>query len=163
MDNPSTVCHGDITVTGHKMGFFMLFFSSFPSACKQRLIFPVLQVSPFVSFQHFVGFCPCFLLLLVQQRPHDFIQQCLCHIISETVNCLDFAIILFWIHTEGKVGGQGPWRCGPCQEISVFPFYLKPDNSGTLFYSFIALRHFLGRKWSPTPWAVWNNFKSFVQ
>ncbi len=64
MDNPGTVRHGNVIVTGDKMGFFVLFFSGRFCPFIQRLVFPVFQIRAFQGFQYFIGFFALLLLLL---------------------------------------------------------------------------------------------------
>ena len=160
MHDAGTVRHGDIAVADHIMGFFALLCGSFSGAGKQRLVFPVFQLCSLKGFQNLIG---RHALLLVRQTAQNGIQQGLCHVIRISVCRLYLAVGLLRVHAERQVGGQGPGRGGPGQEVSVLSHSLKAHNGGTLLYGLIPLGHLLGGQGSAAAGTVGNHFKALVQ
>ena len=157
MNDTSTITHGYIIITYNVMSFFTLFLHEFTGTVKQRLILFIFQVFSCKFFKDLISrrfFCG--------KLAKNCIQQCFCHIISITVCCLYFAVSILRICTKSHVRWQSPRSCGPCQEVCILTFYLKPCNSRTLFYQLIALGNLLSGKRCPTSWTVRHDLKSFV-
>ena len=86
----------------------------------------------------------------------------MCNVIGIAVCCLHFYVFFIWVYAKCQVAWKGPWGCGPCQDISIFPFYFKTYHCRTLFYVFISLGYLVRGKRGTAAWAVRNYLKALV-
>ncbi len=90
------------------------------------------------------------------------IQKGFCHVVGVTVSSLYLAVCLVRVDTECNVGGKGPRRGCPCQDVSVFADYLEADNGRTFLDILVALRYFVCGKRCAAARTVGNDLKAFV-
>ena len=136
----------------------MLFLCNLCSAVIQWFIFLIFQIFSAEGSKHLIRRC-----IFFRQPGEHGIQQGLCHIISIAVCRFHLAIDLFRVHAECHIGRQCPRCRGPCQEVSIFPFYFKTDNCGTFLDSLIPLCNLVGGQRRPAARAVRHNLKAFIQ
>ena len=158
MNDTGTICHGYIAVTGYIETFLMLLFCAFSCTGKKRLVFLVFEILSFISLKYLISR----LTFLCQSAKYS-VKQCLCHIIGIAVCCLYLAVSLIRIYAECHVGGQCPWSCCPCQEISILTLYLETYYCRTFLNCFIALCHLVGGKRGSTSGAVRYDLKSLIK
>ena len=160
MNHASTVSQRDIVVARHIEGLLMLPLAGINRAVKERLIFLIFQVFSLIPLQHLVSGRSRF---LVSQAPQHGIQKGFRHIIGKAVRSLHLHIGFIRVHTQSHIRRQCPGRCGPCQDISILPFYLKTGDGRAFLHILIALRHLMGRKRRPAARAVRHNLKALIQ
>ena len=158
MNDTGTVAHSNIAVTYYKMRFFLLFCSCLFCAFPERFILFIFQIFTLVSFQNLV----CFFIIFCQLA-ENLVHKSLSQIIGITVCCFYLTVGFIRVYAKRQVGRQCPRCCCPCKEIGILAYHLKAYDSGTLFYSFVALGNLLCRKRSSTARAVRNNLKSFIK
>ncbi len=149
MNHARTVCQCDICVASNIICLFMLLLTNIHRIIKERFIFFVFQLFSRISFQDFIGFYGSLarlFIFLFSKLSKYAVKQSLRHIISVAVSGLHFGIGFSRIDAERHVRRQRPRRRGPCKDISVFVFYLKPCHGRTFLNVFIPLCNFMGRK-----------------
>ena len=159
MNHAGTICQGNVRIAGYIVGFLILFFTDIHCTVKQRLIRLVFQIFTCVGFQHFIG--GSFRIFRIQLAKNS-IQQSFCHIIGIAVSSFYLAVCFVRIYAECNVGGQGPRRGCPCQEISIFADYLEANDCRTFLDILIALRNLLCRQRCSAARTVGNDLKAFV-
>ena len=159
MNHTGTVGQRNIIVAGHIMCFFMLLLTDFQSIVEKGFVFLVFQILAGISLQYFIGRN---VLLFIAQLTQHTVQKCFCHIIGIVVCRLHFNIRFRRVYAKRHVGGKGPGRGGPCQNISVLTLYLKARHRGLFLYILISLRHLVRRERSSAAGAIGHDFKALV-
>ena len=158
MNHAGTVCQRYIAVACHEERFLVLLCRAVICTLVQRLVLFVLQILSLICLQHLIG-----RLIFCGQLSKDCVQQGLCHVVHIAVRSFYFCVVLIRIYAETDVGGQCPWRCGPCQNVGVLVFYFKADNGGALFYILVSLGYFLGGQRRAAARTVGNDLEPFVE
>ena len=160
VNHARTIGQRNIGITGYIKRFFMLSFTGFHRAVKQRHILLVFQILALVLFQHLIGRRSRFLICQFSQHR---IQQSLRHIIGKAVRRLHLRVGLVRIHAQRHIGRKRPGRGSPCQDISILILHLKAGDGGTFLHILIALRHLMGGKRRSAARAVGHDLEALVK
>ena len=97
------------------------------------------------------------LFLIVSRKP------CLSHDVALS-SVFDLHIVNLRVHSQGLVGWQCPWSCGPCQEVCVvLSFYLELDGDGRVCVLLVAAQvQLVVGKYSGAPRAVRQDVEALV-
>ena len=175
MHDTGTVGHGYIVICHDEMCLLMLLFRLDGRSIPKRFILSSFQILSYILLQDLICLAVCkrsvfrisVLILLFGQSSEDSVQKSLCHDVGITVAGLHLHIGLRRIHAECQVGGQGPGRGGPCQEIILlFAFChlrLETDDGRALLYGLISLSYLVGGKGSSAARAIGHNLEALVQ
>ena len=145
MNHAGAVGQGNVTVAGDVPALFFRLYK-----IEQRLVFQMLQLAAGFGLQHGV--------ILAENRPGK--------VFGKDVGFLaaaDLHIVLVRIDAERDVGGKGPRRGGPREDIRVLILYLKFGDGGAFLYVLIALRDLVAGKRGAAAGAVGNDFEALVQ
>ena len=159
MNDTSTVCHGNISIACHKKAFLVLLVCNSLCTVIKRLILFTLKIRSLVCLKYFV----CFLTLFFCKWGKYLIGKCLCQIVSVSVYGFYLDISIIRVHTKSHVTWKCPWRCGPCEEVSIFSDNLETNDCRTLLDGLVSLCNFLRRKRSSATRAIRYDLKSLVQ
>ena len=158
VDDPGTVGHGDIRVAGDEEALLALFVGNALLEGVQRLILFVFEVGALVALQDLIGGFAVF-----RELSENGVAEFGGDVVRVSVGRLDLDVLVGRAHAERDVGGQGPGRRGPGEEIGVLIFDLETDDGGTLFDVFVALRHFVGGQGRTAAGAVRNDLEALVE
>ena len=158
VDDTGTVIHGDVGVAGDEEALLALFVGEGLLEVIKRLVLFVFEVLAHVGLEDFVsGFA-----VFGESAEHGVCKG-LGDVVSVTVRRLDLDVGVGRAHAERNVGGQGPGRRGPCEEVCVFIFDLEADDGGTFLDVLVALRHFVGGQGRTAAGAVRDDLEALVE
>ena len=158
MYDSGTVGHGYVAVADYIEALLALALRLFAGAGKEGLILLILQILSYIFLQDLIG-----RLSFFPKAAQHLVKQGLGHIIGIAVRRLHLHISVLRVHAEAHVGGQGPGRGGPCQEISVLALYLKADDRRALLHRLVALGYLMAGQGRPAAGAVRHDLKALVE
>ena len=157
MYDTGTVICTDIIVGNYNMGLLVLSLRFLFRSFVKRLIGKSHQVLTLTGFQDRIGF-----FSLLCQAGQYRIQSCYSQNIEITVRSLYLGIFQIRMHAKRHIGGEGPGRCGPSQEIALFSLDFKANYRRALLHFLVALRYLMGGKRGSATGTIGYNFKALV-
>ena len=158
VDDTGTVIHGDVGVAGDEEALLALFVGEGLLEVVERLVLFVFEVLAHIGLEDFIsGFA-----VFGESAEHG-VREGLGDVVRVTVRRLDLDVGVGRAHAESDVGGQGPGRRGPCEEVCVLIFDLEADDGGTFLDVLVALRHFVGGQGRTAAGAVRDDLEAFVE
>ena len=158
VDDAGTVIHGDVGVAGDEEALLALFVGEGLFEVVERLVLFVFEVLAHIGLEDFVsGFA------VFGEFAENGVREGLGDVVGVTVRRLDLDVGVGRAHAESDVGGQGPGRRGPCEEVCVLTLDLEADDGGTLFDVLVALRHFVGGQRRTAAGAVRDDLEALVE